>query len=193
MPKNDSFLDTTEIISLLYNKISEQEAKFSAFPPEPPVFPIKKKLDFDIKIDTNKILNALLRKRGKSIVAIDTVLKGAQLDNTLDIKDIEYADILKKLISTDNIENIDPLKIKASKYSLIIPFTGDSRQLRNKETKKKTFFLRFSKIAYNEELNKAIVKMSVSFSKLNGFSSLFFMKKENDKWVIKHEKNLTII
>jgi PBP1b-binding outer membrane lipoprotein LpoB len=192
--------NTYKVLSVLHHDVSRYKMIHFAFQPLPPNpniswDSIKKAMELDksIEKDTVKIVDALIKKNGRLIVAIDSVLTPSWADNLKNIKQHEdYEELLKQFISNKDTVNIDVSKITSNKYAFIIPYREDYKYLHRKGYDKFNINLSFSKVEFNKEKNKAIVIMGASFGKLNGFSALYFLEKKNGNWIIKYEKGLSI-
>jgi len=189
-----------KVISVLYHKICKDIMTFYAFPAPPPNpniswDSIKKIMELDKKIekDTVKTIDELIKKNGKIIVAIDSVLTQHWTENTQSLKNYNgYGELLKQFVSNKDTLNIDVSKITSNKYASSISYREDFKQLQMKGFEKLNINLSFSKVQFNKEKNKEIVIMGARFGKLNGFSAIYFLEKKKNKWVIKYEKGLSI-
>jgi PBP1b-binding outer membrane lipoprotein LpoB len=197
--KSSEDKEAYKILSVLFNKICREEMNFYAFPAPPPTpniswDSIKKIMEEDKKIekDTLKIVNTLLKKNGRLIVAIDSVLKPNWADNIKNIKYQGYEKLLEQFISNKDSLSIDVSRISSNKYAFIIPYRENYKYLPRKGYEKFNISLSFSNIKFNKQNTKAIVIMGAGFGKLNGYSAIFFLEKEKEKWLIKWEKGLSI-
>ena len=188
-----------DVISVLYKNVSRKKMIFFAFPPSPPPSNIRwdslkkiMELDREVEKDTIKKINKLLKRKGRLIVAIDSVLYVPHLDNIKQLKYEGYEKLLNNFVSIDTIRNIDVTKITSNKYAFCIPYLDDYKFLQRKGYEKFNIRLKFSEIAFNEKFDKAIVIMGASFGRLNGFSSLFLLEKTEGRWCVKYEKGLSI-
>lgn len=191
--------DTNKIITFLSSNIINEKITFFAFPAPPPNpniswDSIQKIMAEDKKIekDTVKIVNALLKRNGRLIVAIDSVLKPNWADNIKNIKYQGYEKLLEQFISSKDSLPIDVSRITSNKYAFIIPYRKDYQYLPRKGYEKFNINLNFSNVKFNKKNNKAIVIMGVGFGKLNGYSAIYFLEKKKEKWYIKYEKGLSI-
>ncbi len=188
-----------DVMYTLYNNITVKKMVDFAFPAPPPYSSINidSILESYKEKDTTKMINSLIKRNGKLIVAIDSVLESPYLS---DIKK-EYIQECLKLnfeevyISFENLHkklSVDVSQIQMNDYSFIIPYRNYYKDLKRKGYEKFNMSLKFSRIAYNKNYTKAIVIMGAGFGKLNGFSAMYFLEKENSKWIIKCEKGLSI-
>lgn len=194
--------NTYKVLSVLHHDLSRYKMIYSAFQPLPPDpnsniswDSIKKLIELDKKIekDTVRIVDALIKKNGRLIVAINSALTPNWNDNLNNLKQQKgYGKLLKQFISNKDTVNIDVSKITSNKYAFIIPYKEDYKYLHRNGYEKFDIHLSFSKVEFNKDKNKAIVIMGASFGKLNGFSSIYFLEKKNGNWIIKYENGLSI-
>ncbi len=195
--------NTYKVLSVLYNDLTRQEIIYSAFPPPPPPpniswDSIKKIMAEDKKIekDTVRIINNLIKKNGRLIVAINPTLfvpypdefKKEHFKEYLD----DYSEIFYSFKEIKDTLPIDVSKIPLNKYSYILPYQEFYSKMPKKGYDKYDIILNFSRIAFNKKNTKAIVIMGVGFGKLNGFSAMYFLENTKGKWFIKHVKGLSI-
>lgn len=194
-----------EVLQTLYNYTTKSHTNILAFPPS--TIPPKpgSSVDFDslykkneeerqIVKDTIKIINSYIKKEGRLIVCIDKTQNPSIDLSKRKISCItkEFKSLINKFIKTKEIQTLDLTKIKDNKYSVITPYHDYYPKMSNKGFDKCDMVLTFSRIAINEEEDKAIAIMVTNFGRLNGFSALFFLKKENGTWRIKCREGLTI-
>ena len=201
--KNLEQENTYEVLSVLYNRISKDEIISAAFPVQPPNpniswDSIKKNMELDREIekDTVRIIDDLIKKNGRLIVAINSTLFVPYTDDFKNEHFKEYLDNYSELFySFKKIKDtlpIDVSKIPINKYSYILPYQEYYSKMPKRGYDKYDIIINFSRIAFNENNTKAIVIMGVGFGKLNGFSAMYFLENTKGKWFIKHEKGLTI-
>lgn len=195
--------NTYKVLSVLYDDLTRQEIIYSAFPAQPPNpsiswDSIKKNMELDRKIakDTVKIIENLIKKNGRLIVAINPKLF---IPYTNDFKDEyfkeyldNYSEIFYSFKEIKDTLPIDVSKIPINKYSYILPYQEYYSKMPKRGYDKYDIILNFSRIAFNKKNTKAIVIMGVGIGKLNGFSAMYFLEKTKGKWYIKFEKGLTI-
>jgi hypothetical protein len=195
--------NTYKVLSVLYNDLTRQEIIYSAFPAPPPNpniswDSINKNMELDRKIekDTLKIIDDLIKKNGRLIVAINSTLFVPYTDDFKNEHFKDYLDNYRELFySFKKIKDsllIDVSKIPINKYSYILPYQEYYSKMPKRGYDKYDINLNFSRIAFNKKNNKAIVIMGVGFGKLNGFSAMYFLEKTKGKWFIKQEKGLSI-
>ncbi len=188
-----------DVIEVLNNHAVREKMIFYSFPVPPPNLSLYNDSIFkgNLNKDTIQSFQKLIKKNGKLIVAIDTVLepsfvshiKNNYLNNCLDKGFKKLYTSFKNLKDT---LNIDVLKIYPNAYSYIIPNRIHYREMPRGGFEKFNILLKFSRIAFNKKYNKAIVMMAVKFGKLNGFSTIYFLEKKEEMWSITCSKNLTI-
>jgi len=195
--------NTYKVLSVLYNNLCRQKMIYFAFPAPPPNpniswDSIKKNMELDRKIekDTLRIIDDLIKKNGRLIVAINSTLFVPYTDDFKNEHFKEYLDNYSEIFySFKKIKDtlpIDVSKIPINKYSYILPYQEYYSKMPKRGYDKYDIIINFSRIAFNENNTKAIVIMGVGFGKLNGFSAMYFLEKKKGKWFIKHEKGLSI-
>ncbi len=104
----------------------------------------------------------------------------------------EYHDVMDKLVEIKDSLKIDIDKIITKKNDSIIYFKKELLSKDTKEYIKFDFFISFSRIAFNKDFTKSIVKVSTNRSKLAGFSAIYFLEKKDSIWKVKCIKELSI-
>ena len=210
---NKEVNDTYDVLKVMYDYIITSHLEIVALP-QPPIGPppfdlkissdskkrldsIRKlaELDWSIPKDTIKAIKSFIKKNGRYIVSIDSILRPPFTSDIQERYLKEYLDFNEVYTSFKKIKdstNINISKIPNNQYSYIIPYKNYYNNMPRKGYDKIDIGLWFSNIAFNEEGNKAIIIVGVGMGKLNGFSSIFFLKKRKGKWFIKHKKGLTI-
>ncbi len=190
-----------EVLQTLYNYTTKNYINILAFPVSPPNPKIRfdslqKILERDRQIikDTIRIVNSYIKKEGRLIVCIDKTQKpGINLSKRkIPCLTKEFKNLFYKFIQTKEIQTLDLTKIKDNKYSVITSYHDYYPKMSNKGFEKCDMVLTFSRIAINKEENKAIAIMGTNFGKLNGFSALFLLEKENGNWKLKCREGLFI-
>lgn len=190
-----------EVVQTLYNYITKYHTHILAFPVSPPDPKIEsdslqKILERDREIikDTTKIVNSYLEKEGRSVVCIDKKLSPSIGLSKRKIPCItkNFDSLYNDFIKIKGTQTLDLTKVKDNKYSVIIPYHDYYPKMSNKGFDKCDMVLTFSRIVFNKEENKAIVIMATNFGRLNGFSALYFLEKEQGKWKIKCREGLSI-
>lgn len=100
--------------------------------------------------------------------------------------------LLKKFNSLKTSKKIDISKVAVYDKDTLIQYKEEFRKLPWKGFDKMDLLLRFSRIAFNDNFDKAIVFVDMSIGHLNGVSILVYLEKENYHWEIKCEKTLFI-
>ncbi|RSC96101.1 hypothetical protein [Tenacibaculum singaporense] len=100
--------------------------------------------------------------------------------------------LLKKFNSLKTSKKIDISKVAVYDKDTLIQYKEEFRKLPWKGFDKMDLLLRFSRIAFNDAFDKAIVFVDMSIGHLNGVSILVYLEKENYHWEIKCEKVLSI-
>ncbi|QMU62952.1 MAG: hypothetical protein GKR88_00800 [Flavobacteriaceae bacterium] len=187
------------VLGTLSSYITNKKMVFYALPAPPPIEKVS--LDSIIELyrnkDTTKLINSLVKKNGRLIVAVDPKLNPPYL---LDAKKYylqkclkqDFNEVYSNFKSIKDTVDIDVSKIQMDNYSFIIPYRDHYKSLTRKGCEKFNVLLKFSRIAFNKDYTKAIVIMSAGFGKLNGFSAVYFLDKDGSTWVIKCDKGLTI-
>ena len=148
--------------------------------------------------DTFSLINNRIRKFGRYIVAIDSVLKPPYpLDiNEKSLKDClidnEFKSIYNDFKSLRDTVSINVNEIENNEYSYIIPYQDYFRKLPRRGFDKYDILLGFSNIQFNDTYTKAIIISSVAFDRLNGFGEIIFLEKKKSQWTIKCREGLYI-
>lgn len=209
-----------QILNLIYSDFSKQQMEFFAFPAiksSPPsnykyqqdTINYRKilnnkaytdslhKIVFSSKIskeDSLKKINTYIEKKeNQQIFALDLKMeryhniKGRKLE-----KNIIYFDKLyKEFINSKKIDSLDIHKILPKNNDSLIVFREEL--LKNKvgvEFGKFNVLISFSKVVFNNDYSKAIIIGTKGFSGTNFHSLIYFLEKQNGKWVKKFEQTL---
>lgn len=191
-------VNTNKIINLLINKIIDKQLVYYAFPAHPPNHEISldslyKKVEKEgaISKDTVQIINKMIIEQGKLLVAIDSSLF------TLNENHIKQSKCNKKndfnnSYKIKNIKKIDFNKIQKSNFYEVIPSTTGKRLSNKNQSLNYHMHLSFSEIVYNKENSKAVIIVGVALTKLNGFTSIYYLEKKNGLWKVECKKELNI-
>ena len=203
--QNNKEADTYEVLSVVYNEVITSYLRIVSFPPPRPPAPtsnvsrdsIKKKLELEISIpkDTVKAIKSFIKKNGRYIVSIDSILRPPYTSDIHQRYIKEYLDFNEVYTSFRSIEDsisVDISKIPNNEYSYIIPYRSYYKDMPRRGYNKIDIGLWFTNIAFNQERNKAIIIVGVGMGRLNGFSAMYFLEKRKRKWFVKYEKGLTI-
>ena len=194
-----------EVLQTLYKHATKSHTNILAFPstitpPKPDssvdIDSLYKKIEEERQIikDTTKIINSYIKKEGRLIVCINKT-QNPCIDlskRKIPCLTKEFKNLFYKFIKTKEIQTLDLTKIKDNKYSVITPYHDYYPKMSNKGFEKCDMVLTFSRIEINKEEDKAIIIMATNFGRLNGFSALFFLEKENGNWKLKCREGLFI-
>lgn len=194
-----------EVVQTLYNYMTKNHTNILAFPPStiPPkpglsvnLDSLYKKIEEERQIikDTTKIVDFYIKKEGRLVVCIDKT-QSPSIDlskRKIQCVTNSFENLYNNFIKINEAQTLDLTKIKDNKYSVITPYHDYYSIRTNKGFDKCDMVLTFSRIAFNKEKDKAIVIMATNFGRLNGFSTLYFLQKENYNWKIKCEEGLSI-
>lgn len=100
--------------------------------------------------------------------------------------------LLEKFNNLRESRKLDISKITVYDKDTLIQYKEEFRKLPSKGFNKMDLLLSFSRIAFNDNFDKAIVFVGMSKGSLDGISVLFYLEKENYHWKIKCEKTLSI-
>lgn len=199
--------DIYKVLEAINNEFITSRVKANVFQPSPPTYKnqniswdsINKLIELDklIPKDTIKKMDSLIKKYGRFLVDIDTILRPP---NNLDIKEKDIKEYLNLgfnqiYLSFKKIKDsisIDISKIPNNKYSYILPYHRGFYKLYPRKPYSSLFVIFFTNIVFNQEKNKAIIVMKVRKSRKSGFSTMYFLEKRKGKWFIKHIKELSI-
>jgi len=191
-------VNTNKIINLLINEIIDKQLVYFAFPAPPPNLELSldslyKEIEKDRAIpkDTVQIINKMIIEQGKLLIAVDSSFF------TLNEKHLKQSECNKKddfnnTFKIKNIKKIDFNKIQKSNFYKIIPSTTGKILSNKNQRLNYHMHLGFSEIAYNKENSKAIIIVGVALTKLNGFTSIYYLEKKNGLWKIECKKELNI-
>lgn len=98
--------------------------------------------------------------------------------------------LLQNFNKLNESKNININKIDFYGNNSLVYYTDKNKQTKGFD--EIDIYLNYSRICFSKNYEKAILIVGVSFAKLNGFSTLYFLEKINEKWYIKCEKGLTI-
>jgi hypothetical protein len=179
--------NTVQIISYLIDAQLDGTINFPTFPPAP----ANGDYSFSTK-DSLKIYKYFYKEtiRQKTIVVEQTFfnLKEEEI-NFKGNCPIDMSKLLSESYKLKEVINkIDVKKLTSRSNNIIISNKNNlSKDFRNVD-----LIINFSKIIFDKNFNRAIIKVGVATGKLSGYSTLFYLEKENYHWVIKCEKNLSI-
>jgi len=168
--------DTYKVINKIGNHIILRAKLLNTKEPKPPK---GKKKEFEIK-------NELDNKKNITVLVYPHFIKVKKY-NISDKKLLGYKDLFQKLINNEDFKkiNIAKLKFLNSKVSLY--------NKKNTNRYERDFYLfSFSNVVLNNDKTKAVVMASFGTSSLDTATILFFLKKENNDWIIIYEKLVSI-
>lgn len=128
----------------------------------------------------------------KTIAIIDSLFSIKKTHSFRGECDLVDHKLLKKFNSLKTSKKIDISKVAVYDKDTLIQYKEEFRKLPWKGFDKMDLLLRFSRIAFNDNFDKAIVFVDMSIGHLNGVSILVYLEKENYHWKIKCEKVLSI-
>jgi hypothetical protein len=198
--------DIYNVLKVMYDHMVTSRLKITALPqPIPPSSLVMKKKSDSINIktvsdlinskDTINLIKSFIKKNGRYIVSIDSILRPPY---TLDIEEkhlqefLDFKQIYASFKSIKDSVNVDVSLIPNNEYSYVIPYKSYYKDLPSRGYNKIDIGLWFSNIAFNQKRNKAILIVGVGLGRLNGFSAIYFLEKRKVKWFIKYKKGLTI-
>lgn len=195
----DNSKDLYDVISKVHQDIILKEMISYAFPAPPPV----KGMNLDSLIesrknkDTLKLIEELVKKRGKLIVAIDSVMSPPKLSaktksSVNECLNLGFKDQYQSFKKLKDTINIDISRLPVSNYSINIPYQKSYKSLPLKGFEKFDIYLKFSTIAFNTDRTRACMVTSGSFGIRIGFTAIYFLRKENSKWIVDCQKMLSI-
>jgi len=184
---------TYEVITFLYDTMVQPIEPM--FPPPPPdslnhEFSSKDSVRIISMIEKIKIE----RENKKYIIAIHPQLNlvSERYENKNEGECFGYSKMLNKLKSFKSTKKIEINRIRTKRNDSIIYFKKDLVIKGHKDYETFDVLVSFSRIAFNENFTKAILRVSVSTSKLAGSSILYFLEKTNGSWKIKCEEEISI-
>ncbi|MDE0536960.1 hypothetical protein [Tenacibaculum sp. L6] len=128
----------------------------------------------------------------KTIAIIDSLFSLKKTHSFRGECDMVDHKLLKKFNSLKTRKKIDISKITVYDKDTLIQYKKEFRKLSSKGFDKMDLLLSFSRIAFNDNFDKAIVFVGMSKGSLDGVSILVYLEKENYHWKIKCEKVLSI-
>lgn len=99
----------------------------------------------------------------------------------------EYKPLIKELELMKDI-SLDTSKLRYNKNKITVILTDSIAVENNKQHyfENHDLLIAFSTVAFNDNFTKAIVEKGVTVSRLDAFSTLFFLERKNDEWKIVH-------
>ncbi len=196
-PENVEEKYTYDIISLLYNDLTFV-SDVPMFPPPPSRLNNEDVIsDFQYsRQDSLKIIKYYKeRVAKKQIIAVVHNMEASVARNVRLNPDCtkEYGNLLEDFFKMKKFhKKIDISKIVNNRKDSIMYFKKELLPKFGKDFNVFDIILSFSQIKFNKKLDKAILIVSRSTSRLAGFNSIYFLERKNRVWTIKCIKGLTI-
>lgn len=89
-------------------------------------------------------------------------------------------------------KSIDLKKINLFRNDSLVYYSNNYKNKNTRGFDEIDICYNFSRIKFNKKFDKAIIIVGLSFSKLDGFSTLYYLEKKGIKWYIKCSKGLSI-
>lgn len=128
----------------------------------------------------------------KTIAIIDSLFSLKKTHSFRGECDLVDNQLLKEFNNLRVSKKLDISKVTVYDKDTLIQYKEEFRKLPWKGFDKMDLLLSFSRIAFNDSFDKAIVTVGMSKGSLDGVSILVFLEKENYHWRIKCEKVLSI-
>lgn len=211
--KSEKEIEKYQIINLLYHNYSKQNTEFFVFPKRK-LFTsydstFKSIVDytraFKDSVYADSIRNVLEEKISSedSLKRINTYLskKENQQIFAFDLKMEKYHNFKNKKFSTIGydslfLEFIDSREQDSFVLKKLIPINNDSLIIYNKQYftdnigldfENFNVLISFSNVIFNNTFSKAIIVGTIGFSKSDFHSTIYFLEKKINKWIIKFE------
>ncbi|WP_188597635.1 hypothetical protein [Polaribacter pacificus] len=176
--------NTYQVINFLSQSLIENTINAPTFPPPPN----GKTYTFTIEDSLRVYKKFYMDFRKKKTVAINSILflnkKRKQFNNGCSIDN----KLLDDYFSMDVETKINVNKLSLSKNNNVLPYDDMPKNIFKNKFEEIDLILNFSKIKFNKKYNKAIITVAATRDKLNGFTALIYLEKENYHWAIKCEK-----
>ncbi|XRE44004.1 hypothetical protein ACIVBQ_002208 [Tenacibaculum discolor] len=128
----------------------------------------------------------------KTIAIIDSLFSLKKTHSFRGECDLVDNQLLKEFNNLRVSKKLDISKITVYDKDTLIQYKEEFRKLPWKGFDKMDLLLSFSRIAFNDSFDKAIVTVGMSKGSLDGVSILVYLEKENYHWKIKCKKVLSI-
>lgn len=200
--KMDRLNTKNRLISLVYMDVVNNIDTAPVLPPPPPLSGDYSQKEID-SINSlyvnliNRIASQAVQKKikpKKKIVAIAKTHRGSEkYEFKLDSTFSDYKQVFEKFKTLKEDKKFCINRIYTTRNDSIIYFNDSLLTKDSRDFNKFDFYVGFSRVAFNDEYDKAMVVVSANVSKLAGASVLDFLEKSfNGRWVIKFKKGLTI-
>ena len=186
--------NTYQIITFL----TEDAKDFLVMPPVLYIPPLPNAKNYDVRAMTCRDSVKAYKYHYKQLTKKRTI---AITDSLLDIKE-NYSfrgkcdsvdnQLLKKFNNLRASKKLDISRVTVYDKDTLIQYKKEFRKLPSKGFDKMDLLLSFSRIAFNDNFDKAIVFVGMSKGSLDGISILVYLEKENYHWKIKCQKILSI-
>lgn len=170
--------NTNEILNTLYDTLAHPTTQ--KLPPLPEGYTVEDSLQ--ITMAFTKFREEQSRKI-KKIVIPPYLSSGKNLEVDDSKIDNEFKNLVIKLRSLES-KPLDLSSIKSKGRDSIIEFNENLLDPQVSDYLKFDLLISFSRIAFNESVNKAVVIGTRSTSGLAGHSALYFFEREKGKWRI---------
>lgn len=185
--------NTYQITSYLVNKFREPPLLAPAFPPPPK----GKEYIYTTRDSLTSYMysvNEFIRK--KTIAFLPKTFTLDKEYRKKKIKTIKECtndkQLIKSFLKSERGIKIDINKVGNSKKDSLIYYTEKHKKMLGRGFNEIDMLLSFSNITFNKDYTKALLVVGVTFERLNGFSTLIYLEKENYHWKIKCEEGLSI-
>lgn len=128
----------------------------------------------------------------KTIAIIDSLFSLKKTHSFRGECDLVDNQLLKEFNNLRVSKKLDISKVTVYDKDTLIQYKEEFRKLPWKGFDKMDLLLSFSRIAFNDSFDKAIVTVGMSKGSLDGVSILVYLEKENYHWRIKCKKVLSI-
>ena len=183
--------NTYQVLSLLINEYTANSKKIIFnIPPPPNGTRLKQKLSIkDSLLLYKQFYKETIKQK---VIALNPKMFG--IDEQYHFK--EDCNINQKLLQSffnlKESKKINLNKIRLNKKDSLIYYTDNHKKMWAKGFNEIDICLNFSRIKFDKSYKHAILILGVSYDKLDGFSTIYFLEKKKEKWVVKCEKSLSI-
>jgi hypothetical protein len=186
--KSNELKNTYEILSLLTNKYLNTIVLKPSFPP-----PVDSNNNYSFL--TRDSLNTYKRFYQETIrektVGINPNLMGVKRVFGIDDKCFENKALINSFMELNEVQKINLNRIIVYQNETILGLKEISDNHFNDLTTT-DIIIQFSRIAFNNELDKAIIIVNGTYDKLDSVTVLYYLEKKKERWHIKCERGLSI-
>jgi hypothetical protein len=183
--------NTYQILSLLLNEYTANSKKLTFTIPPPPNG-TKSKYNFSVKDSLSLYKRFYEETIKQKVIALES--KMFEMNEKYYFK--EDCNVNQKLLQSffnlKHSKNINLDKIVLHKKDSLIYYTDNHRKMQTRGFDEIDICLNFSRISFDRNHKQAILILGISYSKLNGFSAMYFLEKRKGNWYIKCVKELGI-